>query len=159
MSKQGETPNQSAIDARLSRRLAKTYGTLSRRSFLSLLTRRVIGAAGVVLAAEVMPFWPNDAMAQSVNCGLHGTVCNATCSKTGDMLAWTQCCELGCGAWYCCSYFDVCGTLPAGCNSGSGTAWCLNGQIYRCTIVECDTNHAYSSAPECAGHCLNNCNL
>jgi hypothetical protein len=152
--------SRSSLDKAIAHTLGAAYGNLSRRSFLSVLTRRLIGLTSVVVAAEVLPFLatPVKAAPQYVvddRCGLHGYICGTGNCRSGVVgHKWVQCCEAAhyTGAcpskWSCCQYTDYCGTEPlahAGCTGfpPSGTSWCGSAPntFYRCTKITCIENY------------------
>lgn len=148
-----------AVDRAVSRALDRRYANLSRRSFLSLLTRRLVGLTGIVVAAEVFPYLASTAHAAFSECGLHGWICGTgNCSGGTAGQTWVQCCELPqCPPkWKCCTYRDYCGTPPpnhpTNCQGvePSGTLWCNNGE-YICTTIACAGN--YSSPSSCTSGC------
>jgi hypothetical protein len=160
--------DSSRLDDALSKQLARTYGNLTRRSFFSMATRKVLKLAGIAVASEVLPYLATDARAD-VECGLHGYVCNpqTTCNGGTQGISWVQCCfnhaclpgSPGFDHWQCCAYTDYCGTRPANWGNGcsgptpSGTAWCgeAPGQ-YICTTLQC--MYSLSSQAACEQQCV-----
>ncbi len=150
--------DRSVADNTLSRALARRYGTLSRRSFLSVVSRKLVTLAGVPIAAQVFPYFASSAYAANEDCGLHGRICTPTCTGGTNQLQWVQCCiTQECPTKYkCCHYIDKCGTrwptYPSGCSGdASGTAWCSSGE-YICTILSCDVS-TYGNLTTCQGFC------
>jgi len=141
-----------SADQALSNVLARSYGNLTRRSFLSILTRRLIALAGVPLAAQVFPYFAGEARAD-IYCGLHGYLCGTgNCSGGSAGASWVQCCEAAAcppGTYMCCSYTDYCGTRPQNWGAGCGgnyqqgsQAWCGQASgVYICTSVTCSGGH------------------
>jgi hypothetical protein len=171
MSSDTKTPSIAPIDTAVGRALQTQYANLSRRSFLSSLTRQVFGLVGVSLAAEVLPYLAAPAQAEGwgdgwTDCGLHGYVCDGTttCSGSGGSLgaSWVQCCEKPlCPAfWKCCTYTDYCGTRPQNWGTGcygnyiaGAPAWCGGASgSYLCTIYSC-TPTEWLSLANCQAHC------
>ena len=160
-------PDQSSIDSVVSNALHSRYAHLSRRAFMSVVTRKLIGLAGIGLAAEVLPFAIPDAEAQiyNPNCGLHGPKCGTgNCTNAGAQAVnrWVACCPkpVGCTQKYaCCTYTDWCSTsarpyTPTGCvgPAQSGTLWCsLYITKYWCTTVSCDGSFSTSSCGNTCG--------
>lgn len=149
--------SNSSLDRTLAITLGEAYGNLSRRSFLSVLTRKLIGLTGVAVAAEVLPFMAAPVRAAPQYeiedmCGLHGYRCDTgNCSGGVAGRRWVQCCEAihtsSCPTkWACCSYLDYCGPSElqhSGCEGAtpSGTSWCgpAPNIFYRCTLIECSS--------------------
>lgn len=161
MNTESEHTDESPVDKALSAKLKQRYGRLSRRSFFSLATRTLIQAAGITVAAEVMPFLASVAKADGY-CGLHGWICGTgTCTggaSGGPAGRWNQCCEIGCGIWGCIGYFDRCGTRPANWGVGctgvqpSGQPWCgTAGGQYICTEVA--RSGTFGSLSSCQAGC------
>jgi hypothetical protein len=161
-------PEQSTIDTVLSRALHARYANLSRRAFVSMVTRKVVGLTGIALAAEVLPFMAPVAHAQVSNpdCGLHGPKCNTgNCTNSGaqPVNRWVQCCPKlvkPCTQKYqCCTYTDWCATTPrpynpSGCSGPgqSGTRWCsLFITNYWCTTVSCSGAYGDTSCGNLCG--------
>lgn len=146
-------PDQSPIDSVLSHALQSKYANLSRRAFLSAVTRRLIGLTGIAVATEVLPFLVPAAQAQQhdPDCGLHGPKCDTgNCTKVGaePMSRWVACCPKAVGCtqkWQCCTYTDWCATTPrpytpTNCvgPAQSGTSWCsVPVPHYWCTTSTC----------------------
>lgn len=155
----------SPLDAVLERVLARRYANLSRRSFLSVMTRKIITLAGVPVAAQVFPYFAPTARASTV-CGLHGYLCDqGACISAGTTPAnfWVQCCDVSvCPVTYrCCIYRDYCGTRPPNWGNStclgsppSGSEWCgaAPGE-YVCTTVNCPPTPTYSDLASCALGC------
>jgi hypothetical protein len=168
-----QDPSTSFLDNAISRTLGETYGNLSRRSFLSGLTRRLIGLTSVAVAAEVLPFLAAPVRAANpyeveTLCGLHGYKC-ATGNCTGGVMGrrWVQCCEAvrdSCPTkWSCCRYTDYCGPTElqhSGCTgvTPGGTSWCgpAPNTFYRCTDVQCAITSAslYATEQACKTGCM-----
>jgi hypothetical protein len=157
---------QSALETTFARILSGRYGTLSRRSFLSAATRRIIALAGVPIVAQVFPYFAGTAKANTL-CGLHGYWCGyGTCNTSAGAAiadAWVQCCDVApCPVTYrCCTYRDYCGTRPAnwgnatclGPGLGSGSTWCgATPGDYVCTTVNCSPT-VFSTLSACATNC------
>jgi hypothetical protein len=156
-----------AVDIALGKLLQRNYGQITRRSFLSGLTRRAISVAGIGLASQVLPFMVPEAEAQvpggPTACGLHGYICSGSCFGGSSKLSWSACCQIPVSAppcpqvWACCNYTDYCGTRPVGWPFGcqgpiGGTSWCGGGGDYICTTMS--SGATYSSQPDCQNHCL-----
>jgi hypothetical protein len=149
---------KSSLDETVSNALAHTYGNLSRRSFLSFMTRKLIGLAGVVVASEVLPYLASDAFADA-GCGLHGFPCSGGCGGGGVGTSWVQCCPVGTGSmcsYTCCRHTDYCGTQPEGWPEGctghaEGIAWCGGSGAYICTVSAC--SGTFGSVGMCSGAC------
>jgi hypothetical protein len=163
MSSTDGQPGEQIVDRIISRYLARRYPALSRRSFLSMLTRQAIRVAGITVAAEVLPFLPSDAQAQSVGCGLHGYQCDwqTTCNSGDYGAVWVRCCEIpSCVTyWFCVAYRDRCGTQPpdwgTNCHGNyvkGSDAWCgaVEGD-YICTDVTVQGMH--TSQTSCNNSC------
>jgi hypothetical protein len=169
-----ENPDAQGVDALLGRVLRDSYAPLSRRSFLSALTRKIFALAGVSLVSEVMPFLATEARAADAPtwCGLHGWICESgtTCYGGTPRATWVQCCEIPTGTppcpmvYTCCRYTDYCApTRPSNwgtdCHIGKqpcGLPWCgESGGMYLCTTVQCSGN--YSTFPQCANGCSQSC--
>ena len=145
--------DQSVLDITLSNALDSRYANLSRRAFVSAMTRKLIGLTGIALAAEVMPFMVprSHAQVEDPYCGLHGPLCGTgNCHNTGAQAVnrWVACCPKlvpPCIQKYqCCTYTDWCATTdrpytPNGCGPAqSGTLWCsIFITKYWCTSVSC----------------------
>ncbi len=155
MSEDSQQPAGSAVDRVVGQALARRYRNLSRRSFLSIVTRGAIRVAGVALAARILPYTVSTAVADS-DCGLHGRHCVPPCVGGSEQLAWKMCCGVGadageCPYYQCCSYIDQCGAYPPGCGLlGSGTAWCYSGN-YICTVTSC--MGFYQDVSQCTAYC------
>jgi hypothetical protein len=154
----------SGVDSAISRALAKPYRQMTRRSFLSGVTRKLFAAAGVGLAAEVFPFFVQDAQASGPEyCGLHGVPCAEVGACNGGELgtSWVQCCPMPVSAppcptiYRCCTYVDRCSTTtqpPQSCH-GSGTSWCRSPtDFYWCTEVLCTGEH--NTLELCRSNCF-----
>jgi hypothetical protein len=154
-----ENADRTGTDSALSKALAKRYGKLTRRSFLSVVTRKLVTFAGVPLAAQVFPYFVSTAHAANENCGLHGYICTAGCTGGANQLMWVQCCiTQECPTKYqCCKYIDKCGVRPAGWPGGcigdaDGDAWCTSGE-YICTVTQCDFTK-YANLSSCQSGCI-----
>lgn len=168
--------SNSSLDRAISNNLGETYGNLSRRSFLSVLTRKLIGLTNVVVASEVLPFLaaPVGAAPQyevEENCGLHGYICHTgNCSGGVIGRKWVQCCEAvhtdSCPSkWACCTYTDFCGPTElqySGCTGvpPAGTSWCgpPPNTFYRCTSITCygsPVASLYNTEQACKTACMN----
>lgn len=149
-----EEREMSPLDDTLSRGLSSKFGNLSRRAFLSKLTRQIIGMTGVFVAAE---FLPSIALADP-GCGRHGWACgaiNGNCQTTVPRAtahsSWVQCCEIaGCPTqWVRCTYTDYCRTIqgapfaPFNCTGpNTGISWCngdANTVEFICTEMSCQS--------------------
>lgn len=157
-----QSPGATPLDEAIGTMLAGAYGNLSRRSFLSVITRKVMTLAGVALAARALPYLIPEAHA-NITCGLHGRICGTNhpnCHGGTKQLCWKQCCETAadttqCSFWQCCVYSDYCGTRPKGCEPfGSGTPWCSDGD-YLCTTLDCSL--VFESINTCATNCAGSC--
>jgi hypothetical protein len=156
--------NQQAIsaivDAAIAKSLSTAYRDLSRRAFLSSLTRKAMAFAGVAVAAQALPFVIRDARAQTQStCGLTGRLCGSPCTGGVGQLWWTACCLGGsggggqCSYYTCCTYQDLCAaSFPAGCGrmGGGALAWCTSG-VYICTTVCC--RGFFQDFASCNGSC------
>jgi hypothetical protein len=158
----------SVLDGAVAKMLTTNYGQLTRRGFLSHVTRQLLNLAGVSVAAQVFPYFISDAEAVPGNqCGLHGRTCRAgtLCAtglpNTAAQAAWVQCCKVEkCNTDYrCCTYTDWCGLRPAGwpdgcdphINNATGTSsWCTMGE-YVCTQTSCSAT--YGSLKTCTDNC------
>src|SRR5690606_35215237 len=70
-----ENRDEAALDSVMRQMLVDNYGQLTRRSFLSRMTRKLFALTGVSLAAQVFPYFAPEAQAASPTwCGLHGWV-------------------------------------------------------------------------------------
>lgn len=169
-------PNRSSsVDHAIANTLDEAYGNLTRRSFLSMVTRKLIGLTGVVVASEVLPFLaaPLKAAGQyevEQDCGLHGYHCaSGNCDGGTPGRKWVQCCPANhtdsCPTkWSCCTYLDYCGPVEleySGCQGvePGGTSWCgpAPNTFYRCTWAECptDVGSLYNSEQQCKTACMN----
>lgn len=158
-----DVKEESPVDRVVAKALGNTYGQLSRRAFLSKVTRKILSISGFVIGAEIIPFLASEAHADVWNrCGLHGWICGTgTCSGGTIGAKWIQCCPppLCPNLFQCCTYTDYCGTRPPGWGTGcdgatpSGTLWCGQAPgLYICTEVSCSvTKH------EGMTDCLDNC--
>lgn len=161
------TPEQARVDVVLGNWLQRQYGQITRRSFLTGLTRKAISLGGISLAAHVFPFLVPEARAQAGTgalCGLHGYHCGSgTCHGGTAAFAWTACCQIPVSAppcptiFACCSYLDFCGTRPQGWPDGcagprAGSSWCAATGDYICTTSSCGAT--YQSSGECESYCL-----
>jgi len=164
-----QRPEATSVEGAIRQRLRKKYGQLTRRSFLSAVTRKVFSLAGVGVAAQLLPYAAQEARAQSsmgALCGLHGFFCNASspCSGGTPGAAWVQCCQIDVQAppcptvFTCCTYRDYCGTRPQGWPNGcagtyvGGTNWCGTAPgDYLCTTINCALSYQNFQA------CQNNC--
>ena len=147
------------VDEAITGKLSKKYRDLSRRAFLSFLTRKAIAVAGVAVAAQALPFLVPVARAQVSTCGLDGRTCASPCTGGIAQDAWVACCQVGSGAscyFTCCFYTDLCqASLPSGCGSfGSGFPWCNGSSLYVCTVIECSGQYASQSL--CQSDCVPN---
>ena len=172
MSSETNSTSTAPLDAIVSRNLASRYGNLSRRSFLSGLTRKLIGLAGVSLAAEIFPYLASPAFADAPggagpNCGLHGNPCQGGCMGGSAAASWQQCCKVNC-CYQCCTYTDFCNppnTLPPpgwphNCTgTASGTLWCRPPTLtlYICTMTAC--SGAYTTLSSCTSGCAPSCSI
>ncbi len=159
-----EDEGTTRVEAALERALARRYANLSRRSFLSVMMRRIITLAGVPIAAQVFPYFARTANANTL-CGMHGYWCDhGACTSAGTTPAnsWVQCCDVApCPVTYrCCTYKDYCGTRPPGWGNAtclgrppSGSEWCgaAPGE-YVCTTVNCSPT-VYSDLTSCKLGC------
>lgn len=130
--------NPNGFDRFLARKLASRTRLVSRRMFLSKLTRNVFAVAGVAIAAKAGLFEIGRLQAGSASqnlsappanvmagpnpnpvpwewCGLHGYVCSNTCNGGGVVTytsagyGWVQCCQNPADSkWHCCKYQDEC---------------------------------------------------
>lgn len=158
-----------AFDAAFSKALRKNYSQVTRRSFLSGLTRNIFSVAGIGVASQVLPFFAPEAKAQDwtqgAYCGLHGKICVANTQCYGGVVgyAWSACCKIPistppCPTVYvCCNYTDHCGDpLPNfnGCigPEPSGQSWCGAFGFYRCTTFTCGAS--YNSMYACQQNCI-----
>jgi hypothetical protein len=165
--------SSSPLDDAISKSLGDMYGNLSRRSFLSAVTRKLIGLTNVVVAAQVMPFLAPLAKAApqyavDERCGLHGYVCGPGNCQGGVVgHKWVQCCVAdrdSCPSLYsCCQYTDYCGPEPleySGCDGvpPSGTSWCgpPPNRSYRCTRIVCSyqPSQMYVKEQDCKAACM-----
>jgi hypothetical protein len=139
------------VDQLVNKMLTTRFKHVSRRSFLSKLTRLAFGAAGVTVAAraalelrpaaaQVPPPPPNAPWASGgwQGCGLNGFLCGTgSCTPPANLVgggSWSKCCfDPSCGFWFSCTYNDMCGTVARTWNgsdcSGQGilygaTNWC-----------------------------------
>jgi len=156
---ESERPVATVFDEVIARTLSKTYRNLSRRAFLSFMARKAMAFAGVVTAAQVLPFMVREARAQvQSTCKLEGRLCGGVCPGGGTLqLAWMACCPSAatgsgtCPYYTCCTYQDQCGAYPPGCSSiGSGYAWCSSGN-YICTQYSCAG--FYTDSTSCQAGC------
>jgi hypothetical protein len=173
MSKLPTDWTQAVIDVAMGKALRKTYGNVTRRSFLSGTTRKLLSLAGVGIAAQVFPFFAKDAKAQfgtGATCGLHGPICvsGTPCSGGVPRLSWKACCQIPISAppcptvYICCNYVDYCLLAPAsppanwpiGCAGPppSGVSWCGGVGTYVCTSFSCGAS--YQSWGDCANYCM-----
>jgi hypothetical protein len=174
-----EKSSQAAIDQALGKVLRKRYGQLTRRSFLSGATRKLLSLAGVGIAAQVLPFFAKEANAQQSfvgpTCGLHGPICSSVtlCNNAGAVprLTWNACCQIPTSVppcpmvYICCTYTDWCvlGPLtvpplwPNGCAGPppSGVSWCGGIGTYICTTFSCGAS--YNTWQDCSVNCQPYC--
>jgi len=164
---------KSLVDDAVGGGLARSYGRLTRRSFLAVVTRKVFAVAGFSLAAEAFPYFVPRAEAQDAGspewCGLHARKCNTgNCSSSLGQPGtedWVQCCPIPTGGsancttvYRCCRYTDYCSTgyipPPQNCLGPvpSGREWCGStpGEIV-CTEVSCDGN--FTDQNQCRTGC------
>lgn len=167
MSSDSKKASIAPVDIVVGRALQTRYANLSRRAFLSSLTRKVFGLAGIGLAPQVFPYFVPNARAAGMTCGLHGYDCDSAtpCSGGSVGASWVQCCARPtCPATYkCCTYTDFCGTRASnwgtGCHGNyiqGAPAWCGNapGQFI-CTSTVCGT-HIYGALSSCERDCTGN---
>jgi len=152
-------PMGATVDEAITGALAKTYRHLSRRAFLSSLTRKAIGLAGVAIAARALPLIVPEAQAQiQSTCGLAGRLCGGACQGGAAEQSWMQCCPGPAGPgecpyYTCCSYQDLCAaSRPAGCGAlGGAVSWCSGTDLYICTQFVC--NGFYENQSSCSVGC------
>lgn len=60
-----ENRDEAALDSVMRQMLVDNYGQLTRRSFLSRMTRKLFALTGVSLAAQVFPYFAPEAQAAS----------------------------------------------------------------------------------------------
>lgn len=169
MNKLRDPHDPSSIDLALAKALRGRYGQLTRRSFLSGVTRRMMALSGVTLAAQVFPYFVPEAHATGVGvmCGNHGYYCGTgNCTIGGDAAPknwWKACCSIQVTAppcptvYMCITYTDYCGTQPTGwpdhCGGvRSGTDWCSGMGDYICTTTT--PGPSYSTPDDCTNNCL-----
>lgn len=161
MDKSLTTGEPTSIDVAIGKTLQKTYGQLTRRSFLSGATRKLISLTGIGVAAQMFPYFANEAHATET-CGLHGWICNEFTPCYGGSIGanWIQCCQMNAPrpVFSCCTYTDYCGTRPPNwgddCygNEPSGPAWCGGaGGSYICTLFNCSGQ--WSTLSACQSGC------
>lgn len=163
-----EHQNDSKIDRSVSTLLQERFGSCSRRSLLSKLTRCVFRAAGVAVAGRAMlEMRPAAAQGGGGNwqhCGLKGVVCDTgTCTSVGTIAggAWSRCCkDPSCDLWVGCTYKDYCkAAAPAhgfmGCDGvwpppAFTPSWCGNlTHSYWCTTVNCQNQGGKATEAAC----------
>lgn len=155
--------NPGRLDKIIAAELSRHSRFISRRAFLSRLSKGVLALAGVSIAATIglyeVPsaeaFEPPPAWEQ---CGLHGYYCSPTCNGGTSSLGygWVQCCENpSTSQWYCCAYSDQCSATPvtvSGCKGTQpcGPKWYANpGSVYYiCTNASCSPT-GYASIADC----------
>jgi hypothetical protein len=173
MTSKNEFPEKSvSVDEAISKTLSGRYGNLTRRGFLSGVSRSLLKLTGVTLAAQVLPFFPGKAQAQAYgdDCGLHGYTCGTgNCqqsSATVESWHWVQCCGYPVDpcttAWQCRRYIDHCSNTfhsPSGCtgNMDGGTpSWCnwysASHPHYVCT-TSIATGPYYDNIESCKSGC------
>lgn len=125
---------------------------ISRRSVVFRLSKLAFGIVGVSIASQILPYMPSEIRAASEDDGLHGSPCDATCSKTGKAKGqkWMQCMNIarpGEDAHNrCCTYTDYCQPLrpspPCGEARNLGghsgySSWCKGAGEFVCTEKSC----------------------
>ncbi len=165
-------PTNETTDSSIADVLKSRYGSESRRSFVSRLTRFVFGAAGVTIASRAFvqqrpafaagPAWDQ--------CGLKGYLCgtgNCTSKGATSGSSWSKCCkEPTCNVWVYCSYYDFCGAAApvpaqAGCDGGipaNTPSWCgaAPNNVYWCTSISCGSGN-YPTEAACSANLQDTC--
>lgn len=151
---------------------------ISRRSFFHAGTRLLMKAAGVMMAAQVLPYSTVRAQVPCAGgaggtgdlCGQHGHTCKKTtgCGDVGTF--WKQCCKSAvpagtsaCPVYKKCEYTDYCTNITGsnlqnmyndcrgpmeGGGSANEYAWCGSYSTYICTVASC--SGAYATLTDCA---------
>lgn len=178
MTRVPSAPASNAVDKVVSHALDNSFTNISRRSFLSLLTRKLIGLTGVAVAAEVFPYFvPRAEALVPTDCGLHGWICTSGTPCNGGVVGnkWVQCCQVPvpCDWKYkCVSYVDYCGTRPGNWPNGcvgnfidDAISWCGGAggpnAEYICTkkIVHAPIYGTFAQCQSNCGSALIECTL